>query len=114
MASVASRLASSDYIRRMRRGVYSFVERESLVGAHFDVLCQALERSLVKTFGKETVARLGIESPEKCDSLRDLRNRMERLRAALGVDAANRIVRVVAERELAQRYSAALLRKLDI
>lgn len=115
VATIASRLASRGYVRKVKRGVYMFEERPALSTGEAEAICASLAESAERTMGPSLAKKLGISAPaESCKSVEDLESFVVRLREAMGARAANDLLSVVIKRELPPRRGEGLMRKLEV
>lgn len=114
-ASIASRLASKGFIKKVKRGTYVYREKQAFKKSEIEVVCHSLSESITKTFGDSLMKKLGIKLPLKnCTTADELESILLRLRGALGVEAANNLISVVIRNELPPRSRENLMRRLDV
>lgn len=114
-ASIAGRLASKGFIKKVKRGTYVFREKSTVKKSEIEVVCHSLSESIKKTFGGSLMKKLGIELPlKKCTTASELEGILFRLKGALGSKATKDLISVVIQTELPRKSGQNLMRKLDI
>ncbi len=115
VATIASRLVSRGYVKKVRRGVYMYEEKSTVSSGEVEVICDSLARSTERTMGRSLTKKLGISLPaEGCDSFEDLESFVLRLRGAMGTRAADDLLSVVIRRELPPKRGESLMRILGV
>ncbi|MFQ6128803.1 MAG: hypothetical protein ACE5QW_07880 [Thermoplasmata archaeon] len=115
VATIASRLASRGYVKKVRRGVYVYEEKAAVSKGEIEIVCVSLAKSVEKTLGRSLMKKLGIALPaQNCSTLEGLEGFVLRLRGAMGTRAADNLISVVIRSELPQKSGENLMRKLGI
>lgn len=115
VATIASRLASRGYIRKVKRGVYVYEEKPSVTATEVEIVCASLAESVERMMGPSLVKKMGIEVPAKDrDTFEDLEGFVTRLRGAMGTKPADELLSVVVRRELPPKKGDKLLHRLGL
>jgi hypothetical protein len=115
VATIASRLTSRGYVKKVKRGVYMYEERSVASPGEVEVICASLAESAERTIGRTLMKKLGISRPAKgCSTFEDLESYVTRLRGAMGTRAADDVLSVVIGRELPPKRGEILMRRLEV
>ena len=115
VATIASRLASKGYIKKVKRGAYMYEEKLAVSKGEVEVICASLAESAERTIGLSLVKRLRISRPAQgCATFEDLESYVLRLRGAMGTKATDDLVTVVIRNELPPKRGENLMRRLGV